>query len=245
MSLETALEQLKNPDREEQKAGISTLAMLADPQAVMPLAVWIYSLDEDPANDKNRAQALKALANSLTGAEIGLLDSLLPFAQSKSVEVKAATLLCLGRIFDPEGKALKAIILGLLSSSKEVVEASAVALSEGFRGEPAHLLRFLVDVYVKPDLPDFVYEALLIAFSRVSIQDPLLRATLRKWVLRDLSSKSENIQKTAIVVLEGLYDDENPVPDGVTKKVMEIFLNASEAIQMVAASFLTKCIRKR
>ncbi len=222
-----------------QASAVANLKKHGHPSATMPLFVFIHS-SSVMEDKKLRAEALRALANCLSGAEQGLLESLLLIAKDANPEIHAAVLLCLGRVSDAQGKSLQPIILGLLSMDKSINVAAAIALSEGFRAEHEHLLKFLVEIYGSPNLSLSSKEALLIAFSRIAIIDARLKGQLRNLIVCDLKSKVLNMRKTAIVVLEGLYDDEHPVPVGVARLLRDSLFDKNKEIQIVAASFLAK-----
>ncbi len=222
-----------------QAGAVAALKKQGHPSATMPLFAFIYS-PSVMQDKKLRADALRALANCLTGAEQGLLESLLLLVKDVNSEIHAAVLLCLGRLSDAQGKSLQPIILGLLSLDKNINASAAIALSEGFRAEHEHLLKFLVEIYSYPNLSLGSKEALLIAFSRAAIKDARLRDRLRHLIAGELKSKVLNIRKTAIVVLEGLYDDKHPVPAGVVKLLQDSLFDKSKEIQIVSASFLAK-----
>jgi HEAT repeat protein len=233
------IEALSHSNLMIQAGAVAALKKQGHPSAVMPLFAFIqsFSVMEDK---KLRAEALRALANCLTGAEQGLLDSLLLIAKEPNPEIHAAVLLCLGRVSDAQGRSLQPIILGLLSMDRNINAAAAVALSEGFRSEHEHLLKFLIEIYGSSNLSLSSREALLIAFSRVAIADARLKGQLRTLIADELKSKVLNIRKTAIVILEGLYDDEHPVPIEVARLLRDLLFDKNKEIQIVSASFLAK-----
>ncbi len=233
------IEALSHLSQIVQACAVAALKKQGHPSAIMPLFVFIHSASV-MKDKKLRAKALGALANCLTGAEQGLLESFLLLAKDVDPEVHAAALLCLGRVSDIQGKSLQPIILGLLALDKNINASAAIALSEGFRAEHEHLLKFLVEIYSYPNLSVSSREALLIAFSRVSIADAQLRDRLRYLLASELKSKVLNIRKTAIVVLDGLYDDKHPVPAEVAKLLQDSLFDRNKEIQIVSASFLAK-----
>jgi HEAT repeat protein len=186
-----------------------------------------------------RPIALRALANCLTGQEEGLAPSLMPLAQDADRFTKAAALLCLGRIADRRG--MRAVVAAILEDDPVVVESAAVALSEGIREEDTDLVRPLLVALAKRPAPRLaVREAILIALSRIAIEEPAWRVRARHRVRRELAGGTASMRKAAIVLLERMYADDDPPPLSVIDDMLGRLDDDHPEVRVVAASFLAR-----
>lgn len=229
------LEKLGHADTRVRQGAAQALGALARPAAAMPLAM---AADGSADNDF-RALAYRALANCLTGAETGLADLVAPAARDADPFVRAGAMLCLGRLPDADVRAL--IVRGLFDNHDFVVDAAAVALSEGIRAEDAPLTPLLWAAHQKNQSMgrQGVQEALLIAFSRLDLSAPAWRVRVRQAVRADVFAASAAARKAAIVLLEGLYEAEgDPAPLSLIDRVLSRLSDADSQVRLVAASFL-------
>jgi hypothetical protein len=122
-----------------------------------------------------------------------------------------------------------------------VVESAAVALSEGVREDDLDLVRPLLVALAKRPAPQpAVKEAILIALSRIAIDDVPLRVRARHRVRRDVFGQSASTRKAAIVLLERMYDDEDQPPLSVVDDVLSRVQDDHPDVRVVAASFVAR-----
>ncbi len=234
-----------NQPRVRARIGAATaLARLQPPEAAGPLLIAATHPASTAEEQELRPIALRALANCLTGVEEGLAASILPLTRDPDRFVRAASLLCLGRLADRKG--MKAVVAAILEDDPFVTESAAVALSEGVREEDADLVPpLLVALSRRPEPGGAVKEALLIALSRIQIDAPALRVRVRHRVRADVLGATASTRKAAIVLLERLFhsspDDANdPPPITVIDDVLSRLNDEHPEVRVVGASFLSR-----
>lgn len=184
--------------------------------------------------------ALRALANCLTGAEEGLAQAVLPLARHHDRFVRAAALLCLGRM--PDKDAIRAVVTALTDPDPFVVESAAIALSEGVREEDTDLVLPLLDAFDKsgPRAAPALREAILIALSRIAIEAPAVRVRIRHRVRREVPGPTASTRKAAIALLERLYDEDDPPVLPLLDDVIVRLRDDHPEVRVVAAAFLAR-----
>ncbi|HEY4222765.1 MAG TPA: HEAT repeat domain-containing protein, partial [Myxococcota bacterium] len=170
------LDKLNQPHTRARIGAATALGRLQTTQAAGPLLVAATAPASTAEDVELRAVSLRALSACLTGAEEGLGASLLPLARDSDRFVRAAALLCLGRLGDRAG--LRAIVQAIAEDDPFVVESAAVALSEGVRESDSDIVKPLLQALGKRS-GAAVREAILLALSRVTIDDPALRVRVR------------------------------------------------------------------
>ena len=224
------------------------LARMQAPEAARALLDVVTTSVPASADDELkqlRAIGLKALACSLTGAEEGFAQPLLPLVRDVDPFVRAGALLCLGRLADRVGA--RAATVALSDPHDHVVEAAAVALSEGTREEDRDLVLPLLAVLGGMPSPTVaVREAILLALSRINV-DPasspdaaaiLLR--LRHRVRPSVLGMTSSLRRTAIAVLERCYSVDDPAPVGIVDDVLGRLADEHPEVRLLAASFLAQ-----
>lgn len=233
------VEKLNQPHPRARIGAAHALARLQPPEAAGPLLVAATMPAQTAEEQELRPVALRALANCLTGMEEGLAGSILPLTKDPDRFVRAAALLCLGRLADRKG--MKAVVAAILEDDPFVVESAAVALSEGVREEDTDLVRpLLVALGKKPEPKAAVKEAILIALSRIAIDAPALRVRARHRVRKDVFGVTASTRKAAVVLLERMFDDSDPPPLSVVDDVLARLGDEHPEVRVVAASFLSR-----
>lgn len=233
------IEKLNQPSPRARIGAATALSRLQPPEACGPLLIAATMPAQTQEEQELRPVALRALANCLTGVEEGLSASILPLTRDPDRFVRAAALLCLGRLADRQG--MKAVVVAILEDDPFVVESAAVALSEGVREEDGDLVRPLLTALGKrPEPKPAVKEAILIALSRIQIDAAAVRVRVRHRVRRDVFGATASTRKAAIVLLERLFDDADPPPLSVVDDVLSRLSDEHPEVRVVAASFLSK-----
>lgn len=215
------------------------LGRLQPPEAAGPLLIAATTTPATPEERELRPIALRALANCLTGQEEGLAPSLMPLAHDRDRFTRAAALLCLGRVADRQG--MRAVVAAILEDDPVVVESAAVALSEGIREEDTDLVRPLLVALAKRPSPRLaVREAILIALSRIAIEEPAWRVRARHRVRRELAGGTASMRKAVIVLLERMYSDDDPPPLSIIDDMLGRLDDDHPEVRVVAASFLSR-----
>jgi HEAT repeat protein len=231
------LDKLNQPILRARTGAATVLGRLQVTDAAGPLLIAATSCGDTPDETELKAVALRALANCLTGMEEGLATSILPMARDKDRFVRAAALLCLGRLADRAG--LASIVAAILEDDPFVVESAAVALSEGVREEDVEIVRPLALALDKrPGPSPAVREAILIALSRVQITAAPLRVRVRHRVRKEVLGTTASTRKAAIVLLERLYDELDPPPLTVVDDVLSRLHDDHPEVRVVSASFI-------
>ncbi|MEM7495240.1 MAG: HEAT repeat domain-containing protein [Myxococcota bacterium] len=182
------------------------------------------------------ALSLRALAACLTGREQGLRGAFVELARHSRPSIRAGALMCLGRIASKDDAAMATIIDGLTDVDREVQQAAAVALSEGFRpGVHARSIPRLAELYVKA-LSLEVREAILVALSRGDLSDVANRATLRTALLRDVDVANTNCRLAALVLLRRVEGDLLSAAEAA--RVASRLLDVDQGVRVAAAALL-------
>jgi HEAT repeat protein len=241
------LARLNQPVTRARTAAAQALGRLQAPEATGPLLVAAAAPAATADEAELRAVSLRALAHCLTGSEAGLAPSLLPLARDPDRFVRAAALLCLGRVADRKG--MRAVALALFEDDAFVVESAAIALSEGIREDDGDLAIPLVRALARPALPSSaaaptttgaVKEAILIALGRLRLDEPALRVRVRHAVRRDVAGTTASTRKAAIVLLERLFDDDDPPPAVLIDAVVFRLHDEHPDVRVVAGSFVAR-----
>ncbi len=233
------IHQINQPNVRARIGAATALGRLQPPEAAGPLLIAAAAPASTADEKELRPIALRALANCLTGTEEGLSASLLPLSRDADRFTRAAALLCLGRLADRRG--MRAVVAAVLESEPFVVESAAVALSEGVREDDVELVRPLLVALAKRPAPKAaVKEAILIALSRIAIEDPAMRVRARHRVRKDIGASTASSRKAAIVLLERMYDDADPPPLSVIDDVADRLADDNPEVRVVAAAFLVR-----
>ncbi len=233
------LDQVNQPNVRARIGAATALGRLQPPEACGPLLIAATAPASTADERELRPIALRALANCLTGVEEGLAASIFPLAQDADRFTRAAALLCLGRLADRRG--MRVVVQAIVEDDPFVVESAAVALSEGVREDDLDLVRpLLVALAKRPAPKPAVKEAILIALSRIAIDDVALRVRARHRVRRDVFGPSASTRKAAIVLLERMYSDEDPPPLSVVDDVLSRVQDDHPEVRVVAASFVSR-----
>lgn len=234
------LEKLNQPHVTPRIAAALALGRIQTPDAIGPLIIAATGSADTEAELELVAVALRAVANCLTGTEEGLASTLIPLARHADRFVRAAALLCLGRM--PDGKAVRAVVEALSDPDAFVVESAAIALSEGVREEDAALVWPLLSALEQAPhaTSPALREAILIALSRVAIEDPGLRVRVRHRVRREVTGSTVSMRKAAIALLERLHDEHDPPVLPLLDDVMGRLRDDHPEVRVVAASFLAQ-----
>jgi HEAT repeat protein len=231
------IDKLNQPQPRARIGAAMALGRLQSTEAAGPLLVAATAPASSPDEKELRAVALRSLASCLTGMEDGLAPSILPLARDPDRFVRAAALLCLGRLADRAG--LRVIVGAILEDDPFVVESAAVALSEGVREEDKEIIRpLLLALDRRPAPQPAVKEAILIALSRVQIDAPPLRVRVRHRIRREVHGQTASTRKAAIVLLERLYADDDPPPLPLLDDVLVRLHDDHPEVRLVSASFL-------
>lgn len=230
------LERLNQPQPRTRIGAALALGRLQATEAAVPLLIAATAPAHTADERELRAVALRALANCLTGMEDGLAASLLPLARDPDRFVRAAALLCLGRLADRAG--MRAVVQAILEDDPFVVESAAVALAEGAREDDADLVPPLLAALQHGAAKPAVREAILIALSRITITPPPLRVRVRHRVRVDVGGATASTRKAAIALLEGLFADDDPPPVLLVDDVLARLDDDHPEVRVVAASFV-------
>ncbi len=231
------LDRLNSPKTRQRIGAATVLGRLQVTEAAGPLLVAATAHATSPQDTELRAVALRALANCLTGMEEGLAASIVPLGKDADRFVRAAAMLCLGRLADRAGLAV--IVAGILDDDAFVVESAAVALSEGVREEDVEIVAPLLHALNRrPAPPVAVKEAILIALSRIQIDIAAQRVRVRHCVRKEIFGQTASTRKAAIVLLERLFQDADPPPLSVTDDIMSRMHDDHPEVRIVAASFV-------
>ncbi|MFZ9887764.1 MAG: hypothetical protein ACO3JL_09700 [Myxococcota bacterium] len=234
------IEQLNQPHPLPRIGAAQALGRLQAPEAAGPLLIAATAPATTGPERELVPVALRALANCLTGAEEGLAPGLLPLARSEDRFVRAAALLCLGRIADREG--IAAVVAALFDGDPFVVESASVALSEGVRESDHALVMPLLDAYdaAGGHAAPALREAILIALSRIDMQAPALLVRARHRVRRETHGPTAALRKVAFVLLERLYGDDDPPPLPVLDDALARLQDPHPEVRVAAASLLAQ-----
>jgi HEAT repeat protein len=235
------LDRLNQPLPRARVAAALALGRLQPPEATGPLLVAATAPAATADEAELRPVALRALAHCLTGAEAGLSPSLLPLTRDPDRFVRAAALLCLGRLAERAG--VRAVALALFDDDPFVVESAAIALSEGVREGDVELvlplLRALTPSPSREPRPA-VKEAILIALGRIDVQDAAQRVRVRHAVRADVDAVTASARKAAIVLLERSFAADDPPPLPLVDAVLARTGDAHPDVRVVAASFVAR-----
>lgn len=217
------------------------LARLQAPEAaraLLDVVVGAPAPGADPREARElRPIALKALASSLTGAEEGFAEPLLPLVKDPDPFVRAGALLCLGRLADRVGA--RAATVALTDEHEHVREAAAIALSEGTREDDRDLVLPLLAVLGRMPSPTVaVREAILLALARVHVEDPAVILRLRHRVRPSVLGMTASLRRTAIAILERCYGPDDPPPASILDDVLGRLADDHPEVRLLAASFL-------
>lgn len=217
------------------------LARLQAPEAaraLLDVVVGAPAPGADPREARElRPIALKALASSLTGAEEGFAEPLLPLVKDPDPFVRAGALLCLGRLADRVGA--RAATVALTDEHEHVREAAAIALSEGTREDDRDLVLPLLAVLGGMPSPTVaVREAILLALARVHVDDPAVVLRLRHRVRPSVLGMTASLRRTAIAILERCYGPDDPPPASILDDVLGRLADDHPEVRLLAASFL-------
>lgn len=219
------------------------LARIQAPEAALALLDVVTAAPRDDDERQLRAIALKALACSLTGGEEGFAGPLLPLARDGDPFVRAGALLCLGRLADRVGA--RAATVALTDPHEHVVEAAAVALSEGTREEDHDLVLPLLAVLGgRPSPTVAVREAILVALARICVDsstfDAAILLRLRHRVRPSVLGMTSSVRRTAIALLERCYTTDDPAPIGLIDDCLSRLADEHPEVRLLAASFLAQ-----
>lgn len=233
------IDRLNQPQARARIGAAIALGRLQPPEAAGPLLIAATTGPQTAEERQLRPIALRALANCLTGMEEGLGPSLMPLAADPDRFTRAAALLCLGRLADRRG--MRAVVAAILEDDPFVVESAAVALSEGIREEDGDLVRPLLVALAKRPAPRLaVCEAILVALSRIAIDEPAWRVRARHRVRREIDGGTASMRKAAIVLLERMYGDDDPPPVSVVDELLARLDDEHPEVRVVAAAFLAR-----
>lgn len=229
------VDKLNQPQPRARIGAALALGRLQATEAAVPLLIAATAPAATDDERELRAVALRALANCLTGMEDGIAASIVPLARDPDRFVRAAALLCLGRLADRAG--MRVVVLAILEDDPFVVESAAVALAEGAREDDVELVRPLIAALDRRSPRPAVREAILIALSRVTIAPPPLRVRVRHRVRAEVHGATASTRKAAIALLEGLYLDDDPPPVVLVDDVLNRLDDDHPEVRVVAASF--------
>jgi hypothetical protein len=214
-------------------------ARLQLPDGVNPLMVLATSTATNDDERELPSIALKALANCLTGQELGLAGTLLPLCKHRDPFMRAGALLCLGRL--PDRVAVKAAVLGLADEHEHVQKSAAIALSEAVREEDTALVPALVALWRRTaPLSAEAHEAILIALTRIAIDAPPWVVRVRHHARKHVFGQTASMRRGAITLLERLFSDVDPPPVSVVDDIANRLQDPHPDVRLVAASFLAR-----
>lgn len=233
------------PSSSARLAAAMALARMQAPSAAPALLDAALAAAHAPPGDEGElavaAVALKGLANSLTGAEEGVAQPLLPLVKHGDPFVRAGALLCLGRLSDRVGA--RAAVVALTDVHEHVKEAAAVALSEGVREEDHDLVVPLLAVLGGlPSPSPATREAILLALSRIHVTDAPTLVRVRHRARTAVLGATASVRRTALALLERSYAGDDPPPVGVIDDVLSRLTDDHPEVRLLAASFLAQHI---
>jgi hypothetical protein len=85
-----------------------------------------------------------------------------------------------------------------------------------------------------------VREAILVALSRIAIDEPAWRVRARHRVRREIDGGTASMRKAAIVLLERMYGDDDPPPVSVVDELLGRLEDEHPEVRVVAAAFLAR-----
>ncbi|MEM7589516.1 MAG: hypothetical protein AAF320_05115, partial [Myxococcota bacterium] len=220
---------------------IDVLGRFGHPQsAAILLMVAVDASSKSKQGLQEATASLRALANSLTGQETGLLKQLLVLAKRQDTGVRSGALLCIGRLVsrEKETTSMKVVLANLLHKDKQVQQAAAVALSEGFRSRHKKLLADLVSLYEKFPKTAAVREAILVALARVSLDATYHKAAFRQALIQETQSSNLNCRLLSLVLLRRLYTSDQQLTVSATRLIAPRLLDACVDVRVNAAKLL-------
>ena len=232
------IDKLNQPEALPRIGAAQALGRLQAVEAAGPLLIAATAPTQTHVEEELVPVALRALANSLTGTEEGLGATLLPLAKHDDRFVRAAALLCLGRI--PDRDAIRAVVDALADADAYVVESAAIALSEGVREEDFELVAPLLRVlaHAEGNASAALREAILIALSRITVSEAAWQIRIRHFVRHEISGPTASTRKAAIALLDRLYHADDPPPLTVVDDVIVRLRDEHPEVRVVAAAFL-------
>lgn len=237
------VEKLHQPHPRVRIAAAKALGQLRSPEAAGPLLIAAAAPALTPEDQPLAAVALRALVNCLTGEETGLAETLIGLADRAGDRLaRAGALLCLGRIADREG--IRHVTGALTDADPLIVESATIALSEGVREDDSELVIPLLEAYdVRPRQGlTALREAILIALSRVVLDDPALRVRVRHRVRHEVDGPTASLRRLAISLCGELYAADDPPVLPLIEAVIERLDDTHADVRVVAASFLAEHI---
>jgi HEAT repeat protein len=236
------LQKLNQPEALSRVAAATALGRIQAPEAVGPLLIAATTPAQTKEEHELRPVALRALAACLTGLEEGLTDPLLPIAEDPDRFVRAAAMLCLGRLAERDG--MRAVVKALMDSDPFVVESAAIALSEGVREDDSHLVLPILNIWDSLGQKEHLAlrEAILIALSRIDISDAAVQVRVRHRVRHQIRANTAAIRKSAIVLLERLFSEDDPPVIPVIDLVLASLADSHPEVRLVAGSFMARHI---
>ncbi len=234
------LDKLNQPHTRARISAAQALGQIQATEAASTLLIAATAPAQSPLERELRPVALRALANCLTGLEDGVCDALLPLARDDDRFVRAAALLCLGRLADRRG--MRAVVAALTENDPFVIESAAIALSEGVREEDVELVPALLDAFDKKPQKGMsaLREAILIALSRIEITAEPLRVRVRHRVRHEILGPTAALRKAALALLERLFADDDPPPVKVIDLALSRLFDDHPEVRVVAASLLAR-----
>ncbi|MEM7402578.1 MAG: hypothetical protein AAF310_00970 [Myxococcota bacterium] len=221
---------------------IDVLGRFGHPQAAAALLMLaVEASSKSREGMQETAASLRALVNCLTGQETGMLKQLLLLAKRQNTHVRAAALLCMGRLMNKQkGTAsMKIVVANLLHPDKQVQQAAAVALSEGFRSWHQPLLNDLLQIYEQPPSSVVAREAILIALSRVLLSDDARgHRALQQALLQELQTNNRNCRLLSLVLLTRLYTPNRQLKINDARRIAARLTDASADVRINAAKLL-------
>jgi HEAT repeat protein len=235
------VDRLHQPHPRVRIAAAKALGQLRSPEAAGPLLIAAAAPAVTPEDRPLAAVALRALVNCLTGEETGLAETLIGLADRGGDRLaRAGALLCLGRIADREG--IHYVVDALTDPDPLIVESATIALSEGVREDDTDLVIPLLETYdVRPRQGlTALREAILIALSRIVLDDPALRVRVRHRVRHEVDGPTASLRRLAIALCTELYAEDDPPVLPLVEAVIERLDDGHADVRVVAASFLAE-----
>jgi hypothetical protein len=214
-------------------------ARLAIADAVNALLVCATSPPENDDEKELPSIALKALANCLTGQEVGIEPSLLPLTKHKDPFMRAGALLCLSRL--PSPLTTKTAVIALHDPHEHVQKAAAVALSESVREDDTAIVPALILSLDKPRSAE-ADEAILIAFTRIVVDKDAQRVRIRHRLRRFILGRTATVRRLALTVLELTSSEHDPPPLGILSDVVSRLGDPHPEVRLLAAAVLARFV---
>jgi HEAT repeat protein len=228
------------PDTAARMGICLALSKLQAPEAASSLLMVATSDAHSQEERDLQAVALKALAHSLTGTEEGIAGPLLPLLKSPDPFVRAGAIVCLGRLADRIGARAAAVMLAS-DPDVEVKKAAAIAISESVREDHTELvLPLLATLSALPSPPAEGVEAILIALTRIDLDDVAVRVRVRHRVRRLVFGMTAAQRRLAITVLDRCYDDVDLPPVWVIDDVLNRLGDKAADVRIIAAAFIAR-----